>query len=323
MTIIKGLGGIEVKIIADSLACTFDGKRLTTFELTYPRIIHGEFMTHRVFSRNAMSSRAVPVKTMLELVRKSPAMPVRFGANQPGMQDKGEEFESVVSCGYSGRDWWKLAALSAARFAEELSDAGFHKQLCNRLIEPFQMMKTVMTTTEMANFEWLRLDADADPTFEELAKCIMQAYRESSPETLYVGEWHTPYVKHKRNNTVLEYYVEDIDGNEVILTLEEAKSISSSCCAQVSYRRLNATKDKALDIYSRLLDGRKVHASPFEHQATPMQIPDSTTGEDVFATLNRFNGYTHVDKLGKFWSGNLCGWIQHRQLLKNHNKIDF
>ena len=75
---------IKVKIIADSISQT-DGIRLTTFELEYPRYIHAEIMTHRVFSRNAQSSRAVPVDKQLERVRTSPVLPIEWGANKAGM----------------------------------------------------------------------------------------------------------------------------------------------------------------------------------------------------------------------------------------------
>lgn len=325
------MSAISAKVIAHSH--NGRGNELITFELEYPRIIHSELMTHRLFSRNAASSRAIPVKTLIEMVRSEPAMPYRFGANQPGMQDKGVEHDGIVGAGYSGRDWWSLAALSAARFAEELADAGYHKQVVNRLLEPFQRMKTVLTATEYENFWWLRLDADADPTIEVLAQEMHKAYSESHPELLLPGEWHTPYVEHRypiaiHDHSHLEprfdYVVKDEDGNDVVLTVEEAKSISSSCCAQVSYRRLNATKDKALDIYSRLLSGQKVHASPFEHQATPMDYVDIHTdyGTDVIVQFfdGFLGGYTHVDVAGNFWSGNFKGFVQHRQLLDNHTK---
>ena len=81
-------GQMEVKVIADSISES--GKRITTFQLKYPRFIHSEVMTHRVFSRNASSSRAIPVKKMIEQVRNNPAMPIHWGANQSGMQAKNE-----------------------------------------------------------------------------------------------------------------------------------------------------------------------------------------------------------------------------------------
>lgn len=322
------MSDISAKVIAHSH--NGRGNEIITFELEYPRIIHSELMTHRLFSRNAASSRAIPVKTLIEMVRNEPAMPYRFGANQPGMQDKGVEHDGIVGAGYTGREWWKLAALSAARFAEELAEAGYHKQIANRLLEPFQRMKTVLTATEYENFWWLRVDADADPTIEALAIAMHKEYEASEPELLQPGQWHTPYVYHSTDikGNFAGYYILDENGEwPVDLTLEEAKSISASCCAQVSYRRLNSTKDKALDIYGRLLTGRKVHASPFEHQATPMDKPDlKSIYENYWIDSNTEDflcwedGVTHMDKNGKFWSGNFKGFIQHRQLLDNHTK---
>ena len=316
---------ISAKVIAHSVASN-SNKEIVTFELEYPRIIHSEIKTHRMLSGNSASSRAIPVKTLIEMVRNEPAMPYRFGANQPGMQDKGEEHVGVVGAGYSGRDWWKLAALSAARFAEELADAGYHKQIANRLLEPFQRIKTVLTATELANFWWLRLDKDADPTIKELAEVMKESYDNSEKEVLKPGEWHTPYVLHSEGKDgEIGYYVLDESGEwPVDLSLEEALAISSSCCAQVSYRRLNSTKDKALDIYSRLLSGDKVHASPFEHQSTPMEFinvdSDTEYGNPLVLFFEKaLKGYTHVDSNGDFWSGNFKGFIQHRQLLDNHS----
>ena len=330
------MSNISAKIIAHSQDGR--GNEIVTFELEYPRIIHSELMTHRLFSRNAASSRAIPVKTLIEMVRNEPAMPERFGANQPGMQDKGAEHDGMVGAGYTGREWWGLASLSAARFAEELAEAGYHKQIANRLLEPFQRMKTVLTTTELENFWWLRVDADADPTIEALAKEMHKVYQASEAELLLPGQWHTPYVDHiygiapgSGDMDAMEfqgYCVYDEDDKPVRLTTEEAKAISSSCTAQVSYRRLNSTKDKALDIYGRLLSGQKVHASPFEHQATPMEQIDQLSRTQFVLSTQEINqdthmweeGVTHVDRQGLFWSGNFKGFIQHRQLLDNHSK---
>lgn len=320
--------GYSATIIADSISP--EGKRITSFELVYPRMVHSEMMTHRLFSRNAASSRAIPVTKLIDLIRTKPARPYRFGQNQPGMQDKGVDFDAPIQAGYSPSEWWDLAALSAIRFAEEFNAAGYHKQVANRLLEPFQFIKTVLTATEFANFWWLRIDADADPSIKAIAELMKQAIDHSKPEALEPGQWHTPYVEHFYENIGLEgddffvfggYYVEGSDGDKVMLSVEEAKAVSSSCCAQVSYRVLNNTKDKALDIFDKLISGAKVHASPFEHQATPMIL----TSAECYGDFGRFldgdlPGYTHVDKKGQFWSGNLCGFVQHRQLLENHSE---
>lgn len=319
---------VIARVVADSISP--QGKRITTFELEYPRIIHSELMTHRLFSRNAMSSRAIPIKKMIEQVQQNPAMPVKFGKNQPGMQDAGDHNE-LIDAGYEPATWWGLAGLSAARFAEGFADAGYHKQIANRLLEPFQRMKTVLTATDFENFWWLRVDKDADPTIFALAEAMKKAFDESEPELLYPGMWHTPYVDHVygfgdgegEDEHIFEgYCLLDENDKPVMLTVEEAKAISASCCAQVSYRVLNNTKDKALDIYGKLLSGNKVHASPFEHQATPMDYVDIHTdyGTDVIVQFFEgfLGGYTHVDTAGNFWSGNFCGWIQHRQLVPNN-----
>lgn len=338
--VFEGKSNIKVTVIADSISPA--GQRITTFELEYPRIIHSELMTHRLFSRNAMSSRAVPIKKMVELIRTNPAMPVRFGANQAGMQDKGVEHDGQVWYDWTetedglahnlfckGREAWMKAAENACEWAERFDKAGYHKQVANRLIEPFQMMKTVLTSTTFNNFWWLRLDADADPTFEHLTEVMKEAILDSTPEPLKPGEWHTPYVHHAvtLDGSFYGYYVVNEEGFPVDLTEEEALAISASCCAQVSYRRLDETKEKALGIYERLVDGKKVHASPFEHQATPLSPYREIENSD-FLTIGTVNnpadpkswqkGITHVDREGKFWSGNLCGFVQQRQLLKNN-----
>lgn len=332
---VEGKGGINAKLVAYSVSPK--GKKIATFELTYHRYIHGEFMTHRLFSRNAMSSRAVPVSKMLDVIRHSPAMPIHWGKNQPGMQAKEDHDAEVIVSDYDGDDWsmskeraWELASNQSVRMAECFSDAGYHKQIVNRLVEPFQMMKTVMTATELDNFFWLRLDVDAQPEIFELARCMKECLDKTEPELLKIDEWHTPYVDHikiykqakKGEEATGEYVLKYLSSEGKELTKEEALAISSSCCAQVSYRNLDNTYEKAMAIYGRLLSGAKVHASPFEHQATPMEYVDIHTdyGTDVIVQFfdGFLGGYTHVDSSGKFWSANFQGWIQHRQLLDNH-----
>lgn len=324
------MSNISVKIIADSI--NEIGNRFTTFELEYPRVIHSELKTHRALSGNSMSSRAVPIKKMIEQVQIDPAMLSEYGKNKAGMQSAGVH-DTKIGPGYTAEEWWKLAAFSAAKFAEGFDEAGYHKQVANRLIEPFQRMKTVLSGTEWNNFFWLRVDGDADPTIRALATEMQAAYKTSKTEFLLPGEWHTPYVEHDsfvtQENTgkrTLVYFVRDEEGNKVYLTTEEAKAISSSCCAQVSYRVLNSTKEKALDVYGKLLSGNKVHASPFEHQGTPMEHINQLdrfnymmSTQTITQTTEMWQeGVTHLDREGMFWSGNVKGFIQHRQLLENN-----
>lgn len=315
--VVEGKGGIVARIVADSI--NEQGNRITTFELEYHRFIHSEIMTHRLFSRNAMSSRAVPVSKMIEQVRNNPATPIHWGKNQAGMQAKEELQDWSVE---SAMRQWKQASAYATGQAEILNTIGAHKQIINRLLEPFQMMKTVLTATEFDNFFWLRCDPDAQPEIQELASCMFEAMRKSKPEKLKVGQWHTPYVDHwvgvEGHEDEFGYLIYENDKPKMV-TLEEAKAISASCCAQVSYRSLNNTYEKAMDIYKKLASGRKVHASPFEHVATPMEYPNHSQFPDLAMEYSALeDGTTHCDVEGKAWSGNFKGWVQLRQTLENH-----
>lgn len=286
---------ITAKIIADSYSA-INGKRITTFELQYPRFIHAEIMTHRLFSRNAMSSRAVPIEKMIQQVYDSPAVPIHWGQNQPGMQAKveltGEDKEDAITN-------WMLASSSARMWAEALVENGCHKQIVNRILEPFQLMKTVLTATEFDNFFWLRKHGDAQPEIKELAERMYVAMQEDNKAELQPGDWHTPYFGDG-------YWLEDCG-----IPLEDALAISSSCCAQVSYRLLDDSIEKARKVYQRLVESTPVHASPFEHQATPMVFTNWAQSGD----LGTEQGTTHMTRDGEFWSGNFKSWLQYRQLI--------
>lgn len=304
---------ISAKIIADSYSA-INGKRITTFELQYPRWIHGELLTHRLFSRNAMSSRAVPVEKMLEQVREDPAFPIHWGLNQPGMQAK-EEVSGVDRYG-NDLKWllkarWHEAARMQASFAQEFSKHGLHKQVVNRILEPFQLMKTVLTSTEFDNFFWLRCHEDAQPEIKDLADKMYAAMKESKQYELNPGDWHVPYWY----NGVWRQESKNQDGTPAFL--DDALAISSSCCAQVSYRLLDDSIEKARKVYQRLVESTPVHASPFEHCASPMKEPQQT---DKYLWED---GMTHTDKDGNMWSGNLKGFIQFRQLIEGNVCNDF
>lgn len=292
---------ISAIIVADSIS---QGKRITTFELEYPRFIHSELMTHRVFSRNAMSSRAVPIEKMIEQVAKEPAMPIHWGKNQAGMQAK-DELEGMELV--AAKSSWKLAAEEAANFAAGMDFLGAHKQVVNRILEPFQTMKTVLTSTEFENFYWLRNHKDAQPEIKKLAEEMLKAQEQSKPIPLLQGEWHLPY--YGEHGALFGSFSDE--------ELENAKAISASCCAQVSYRKLDDSLEKALNVYKRLVESEPVHASPFEHQATPIGM---TALECIHKMVGWEEGVTHQDRWGNLWSGNFCGWIQHRQLIPNNVK---
>jgi len=299
---------ISAKVIKDSISP--QGIRITTLELEYPRIIHSELMTHRVFSRNSASSRAIPVSKVIELVENNPAMPVHWGKNQTGMQAK-EELDELNK--ESVRQLWLEAAKQAVSIAKVMADIGAHKQVVNRILEPFQHMKVVVTSTEWANWDWLRDHPDADPTIHALAKKMKRVKNESNPEELFYGEWHLPYVHSERSKNYAERNYFDEHGETI--TLEQARMISASCCAQTSYRKQDGSLEKAEDIFKKLVESEPCHASPVEHQATPIEY--SNIAMEIFQ-----EGVTHRDKNWDLWSANFRGWVQFRQLIPNNAKYD-
>lgn len=235
----------EAKIILDSI--NEAGNRLTTFQLRYPRFIHSELMTHRVFSRNAMSSRAVPVAKMVAQVRANPAKPIHWGMNKPGMQ-AAEEVPTA-----SAEHLWHKAANLAADVAEQMVKLNLHKQVANRILEPFQWMNTIVTATEWDNFYTLRAHPDAQPEFQKLAVMTLEAQEASTPGLLLPGQWHLPYVKEEDSPYDL-------------------RKISAARCARVSYLTHDGAEPSAqadLALFERLAGGVPLHASPLEHQATP------------------------------------------------------
>ena len=325
---------VSAKVIAHSKS-SVDGKEIITFELEFPRLVLCEFNTHNALSKNSSSSRAIPVNTMLEQVRNNPAMPVRFGAANKGMQDAGEHTQQIdlgaAGVTFTAEEVWSFAAKQAANYAEAFHVAGYAKQICNRLIEPFQMMKVVMTATELNNFYWLRDHPAADPTIEALAQEIKKAHKASTPVVLDPGDWHVPYF----GGEGIGYWLKDCG-----IPLETALTVSASCCAQVSYRKLDDSIEKAEAVVARLnLNGEEpdqpVHASPLEHQATPIMekvdmILQTITDDGLGEGKVRINcgddpktwqpGITHMDRDGTLCSGNLKGFVQHRQLVPNHVK---
>lgn len=301
---------IEAKVIADSISEA--GVRLTTLQLVYPRFIHAEFMTHRVFSRNASSSRAIPVAKMIEQVRNSPAMPIHWGANKSGMQ-AGEELTGVELDIVKGE--WFAAARAAADFAEAMAEQGIHKQVANRILEPFQWMHVIVTATEWSNFFALRDHPAAEPNIQVLAREMKAAMDASTPVLLRAGEWHLPYVSPEEMGAFgpIQTYLRGGKGELGVwneeMKWELARKLSAARCARVSYLNHDGTApdiEKDLELYGQLVvrpftdkrgnvltEDDPIHASPIEHQATPLP-----------------------KQWANVFSGNFRGWQQFRKLVE-------
>lgn len=237
--------GYQAKIVLDSIAPC--GSRLVTIEAVYPRFVHAELMTHRVFSRNAASSRAIPIKTIIERVKTDPAMPIYWGKNQKGMSpgDEIEEIEEAKKVWLEGRD-------RAVETAEKFIKLNLHKQLVNRILEPYMWMTTIITATEWEGWDTLRLHQDAQQELTNLARLIKEARDNSIP---ILREWHLPYSQ---------------PGEVEEFGLEVMKKVCVARCARVSYLTHDGKRDveKDLDLHTRLLTGSDFgHFSPFEHVA--------------------------------------------------------
>lgn len=265
--------GVSAKVIADS---KFGSTRLITLEIELHRFVLPEFNTHRALSRNFQSSRAVPVEKMIEQVRNNPAMPVHWGKNQPGMVADSELFEVDRN---EAIFEWKDAAVKVSEIAANLHILGAHKQVVNRILEPFMWTRGVTTATLDAweAFLKLRNHKDAQPEIKALAIEIYKAIEDSDPVELREGDWHVPYYgdgvwRDSRyvNGEMKALYIK----RDKHSTLENAVQISASCAAQVSYRKLDDSLEKAEKVYDMLnlpKDGvypeGPPHFSPTEHIA--------------------------------------------------------
>lgn len=293
---IEGKGGISAKMVADSVA---NGIRLCTLELRYPRFIHSEFMTHRMFSRNASSSRAIPVEKVLKQVEDSPAMPIHWGKNQPGMQAK----EEVLDIFRPIDRWQDSRDCAVVQCNDMLYVSGVHKQVVNRLTEPFQFIKVVVSATQWDNFFHLRLHPDAQPEIFELARVMKQSMEGSVPNLVTKGFYHLPYIQKIEHG----------------LPLGVLTKCSVARCARVSYMNHdNSSPDIEKDIQLHDMLKESEHMSPFEHVATPMVLIDTPgywNGADEYVLQSWERGVTHTDREDNMWSGNFRGWIQYRNLL--------
>jgi len=253
-------------------------------EVRYPRFIHAEMMTHRVFSRNAQSSRALPIKKMIAAVRDEPAMPIYWGKNQAGMSARREIDESAR---VRAESEWRRALASARETAELLSDSeiDLHKQLVNRILEPFAWITVIITGSEWSNFFTQRCHPDAQPEIKHLADMMLRAFRSSTPQQVAFGEWHLPLIQD--------------DERTLDLTLQ--KKLSVARCARVSYLTHGGSRDheKDLELFERLIGGgANGHWSPFEHVATPLDSPSE-------------------------WSANFRGWKSFRKFFPQENAVTF
>jgi len=267
------------KVLLDSLSPA--GARLTSFVVSYPRIVHSELLTHRVLSRSSASSRAIPNTKLRERVELDPFTPEHWGTNQKGMQ-AGAELSEELS-GQAAETWLNArdAMLSAS---EHLAKLGVHKQICNRLIEPWMFITVIVSATEWQNFFSLRCSDKAQPEIAKIAYMMRDAYAASAPINRYK---HLPFIGAEDMNR--EGYYQYVCG-----AVPEVELVSAARCARVSYLNHDGTKDwdKDLALAKDLIANR--HWSPFEHVAL---------AGDIGRNYGNFRGWKQLRKFFRGESG--------------------
>ena len=335
---------ISAEIVADSISP--QGHRITSFILTYPRFIHSELMTHRLFSRNAASSRAIPFEKMYKMVAEDPFIPIAWQKDHKGMQgteyitNEDEEVDIL-------KQEWIYARDKALDSATYLHSRGATKQLCNRLLEPFQWYTVLVTATEFDNFFELRCpkywetklkpeyfkskkdllkvyperngepdsywyfvnESQAEIHIQALAEAMWDARNESIPKQLESGQWHIPFgdrIDYALHKWNFLPNITELWGKDMS---EYGIKVATARAARLSYMTFNGEIDyeKDIQLHDRLL--ADVHMSPFEHCArvmTNQEYDDFHKGD-----LNKDN----VSQYG--WCNNFKGFIQYRYLIEN------
>ncbi len=362
----------SAKIICDSISET--GKRLTTFEITFPRMVLAEFNTHRMFSRNSASSRAIPFKKQIQRIVDNPFIPERFPIDGSGMQPNSYvDKDHSLDYNHASEAWMEArdAALdSACNLYSSLviknlfedwdwqnsdkPEPAIHKQIVNRLLEPFMWHTVICTATEFDNFFKLRTNGQAQYEIRRIADLMYEAYHawddiESEvmlslkspdfknweavkPKELKQGEWHLPFISGEDENLIIDYIESGknkelyddwysgntIDQREAILKCK--KEVSVARCARVSYLTHDGKRDieKDLELFEKLRTSG--HWSPFEHVATPHFIDEKF----VRITTKILEDYPELGiPQTDLRSGNFIGWKQFRKEFQDENCTHF
>jgi len=242
---------IYAKVIADSV--TGNGSRLTTMEVRMHRFVLAEFNTHRIFSRNSASSRAIPIAKQIAMIEKNPAIPLEWGSNKSGMQAGEPLFGKNAR---KAKRAWKKACKNAVKSCRALESLGVHKQIANRVLEPFMWHTVIVSSTEWDSFFEQRCSELAQPEIRHVALAMKSAYKKSVPDFIVSGEYHLPY----------------LHPEDYLLPVEVKIKISAARCARVSYLTHDNKKSliKDIELFNRLVSANPPHWSPMEHIATPL-----------------------------------------------------
>lgn len=312
--------GIDVEVIKHSISWT--GIPIYTLVMKYPRYIHSELMTHRVFSKNSASSRAIPINKMISNIQEDMVQPI-WTLNQAGMQGIILDEDNIKVA--FANEAWSSAFNKTLFWVNHLVDFGIHKQNVNRLLEPWMHIKIILTGTDFSNWFELRDHPDAQPEIQKLARLMKDKMEESKPVYLNPGEWHIPF-----SGNLPDYVTGTAtmsDGSKIDVRNDFELKVSVARCARISYNNVDGTESdlsKDMDLFKKLITSKPLHASPAEHQAQVPYPQDYFNGymsimHSVLENLEDINKSKLNTHKGKYFS-NLQGWIQLRKVLEEQMK---
>jgi len=314
---------ITTKIVGDSINSF--GDRITSFLLTYPLIVHSELMTHRIFSRNAASNRAIPIERILETVAKNPFLPIWTEAKKGMQGDRIVDKNLIEELNKETLEYLN----HTIKFVKYLNDKKIHKQNVNRFLNPFQYITTLVTATDFQNFFALRCHPDAEIHIQDLAYKMLEEYNKSIPKLLTSSEWHMPFGDDIDADKIrlLHYGKLESTTNIEALYLDSRIKIATARCARTSYTTLDTQLkhdyEKDIELHDRLLNSG--HFSPFEHCAKCMseeEHRDYVNGKMEWTNFDWAADYKYMPKENQGWCGNFRGFVQYRKTLSNEWKKD-
>lgn len=287
------LRSISAFVVEDSKV---GNNRLTSLVLKFPRTVLAEFNTHRVFSRNSASSRARSVKATIKEVIENPYIPL-WTINKAGMSGHwaSPRVEAEATEVYlAGRDAAVRTALAllvgsdriegfgrddkeiASRYSEVVDyyydhmysgtgaepDFGLsvHKQVLNRVLEPYMFHEVIVTSSYFDNFLKLRDHNEADPAIWGVSHLLGEAIAHSEPT---ISEIHAPFSSNLEKTLILGQPWPVARPHLIKSAMESA---------QISYN----DKSRAIKSTATAERGESLltagHLSPFEHVAVATRL---------------------------------------------------
>jgi hypothetical protein len=204
---------------------------------------------------------------------------------------------------------WLQDRDDAIEHAIALEKIGVHKQVGNRLLEPWMWITVIVSATNFENLFALRCSKLAEPHFQELAYKTLAVYDASTPQQLKWGEWHLPLVTGYEEVSVLD--VNDrfklASEPDMIFVGKGLAEVSAGRCARVSYLTHEGKRSAGedLSLCHRLANNKPMHASPLEHPAQAV---------DPYERATMMN---HIGMGMPDWGNFEPGWLQLRKMYEN------